>query len=120
MSALALLADSPGLFIGTCFVLGLAIGSFLNVVIHRLPLMLDRQWREQCRELAGEPGRTTDAAPADRPPFNLMVPRSACPSCNAPIKAWQNIPVASWLALGGRCAQCRRPIGARYPLVELL
>ncbi|MBS0579879.1 MAG: prepilin peptidase [Proteobacteria bacterium] len=120
MSLTELLASSPRLFIGTCFVLGLAIGSFLNVVIHRLPLMLERQWREQCLELASNPGQATHAPDTEPIRFNLMVPRSACPFCKAPIKAWQNVPVVSWLALKGRCAQCRHPIAARYPLVELL
>jgi leader peptidase (prepilin peptidase)/N-methyltransferase len=110
MSLVALLAASPSWFIGTCLVLGLAIGSFLNVVIYRLPLMLERQWREQCVEF----GAT--AAPAT--PFNLLVPRSTCPSCKRPITAMQNIPLVSWLVLGGRCAHCRAPISIRYPLIE--
>jgi leader peptidase (prepilin peptidase) / N-methyltransferase len=120
MSAIELLADSPGLYIGTCLVLGLVVGSFLNVVIHRLPLMLKRQWQEQCTELAAEAGNgaTAPARPAE--PYNLVVPRSACPACNAPITAGQNIPIISWLVLRGRCAGCATPISARYPLVELL
>jgi leader peptidase (prepilin peptidase)/N-methyltransferase len=96
-----------------CLVLGLLVGSFLNVVIHRVPVMLDRQWRAQCAELGGE---TLPAAPR----YNLIVPRSACPGCQAPITALQNIPVLSYLALRGRCASCRRPIGIRYPIIELL
>ena len=120
MAALELLADSPALFIGTCLVLGLVVGSFLNVVIHRLPLMLERQWRAQCVELAhSDSGATTMPAMAQER-FNLVVPRSACPHCQAPITAWQNIPLISWLALRGRCAKCAQPISARYPLVELL
>jgi leader peptidase (prepilin peptidase) / N-methyltransferase len=120
MSALALLAASPGLYIGTCLILGLVIGSFLNVVIHRLPLMLERQWREQCAQLAPAAG-TAASTPSSAPePFNLVLPRSACPSCGAAITAWQNIPLISWLALRGRCARCGKPISARYPLVELL
>ena len=118
MSALELLAVSPGLFIGTCLLLGLAVGSFLNVVIYRMPVMLERQWREQCAEVAGhDPGAATQPA-SDLKPFNLVVPRSACPSCKAPITALQNIPLVSWLALGGRCAKCGKTISARYPLVE--
>jgi leader peptidase (prepilin peptidase)/N-methyltransferase len=101
-------------------VLGLLIGSFLNVVIHRLPKMLDRQWREQCAELA--PGTPASAAPASSgaAPYNLVTPRSACPACHAPIHAWQNIPLVSYLALRGRCASCGVRISPRYPLVELL
>jgi leader peptidase (prepilin peptidase)/N-methyltransferase len=126
MSVLELLAASPALFIGACFVLGLTLGSFLNVVIYRLPLMLDREWREQCAEITAEPGTAgVDAATASAPPaiperFNLIVPRSACPACHAPITALQNIPILSWLILRGRCARCRAPISARYPLVEAL
>src|SRR5579862_5316744 len=115
MSVMELLAASPGLFIGTCVVLGLLIGSFLNVVIHRLPIMLERQWREEIAEppLAG-------ASPAPIQTYNLVVPRSACPACQAPIEAWQNIPVLSYLLLRGRCASCHAPISLRYPLIELL
>jgi leader peptidase (prepilin peptidase)/N-methyltransferase len=109
-----LVAGSGALFIGVCAVLGLLVGSFLNVVIHRLPVMLDRQWRQQCLELDGK------TEPEGTPPFNLVMPRSACPGCKAPITALQNIPVLSYLFLRGRCARCGRRIGARYPLVELL
>ena len=120
MSAIALLAASPGLFIGTCLALGLTVGSFLNVVIHRLPIMLERQWREQCGELI-TPEAGDAAVPARAvEPFNLIVPRSACPSCKTPITALQNIPLISWLLLRGRCARCGKPISVRYPLVELL
>jgi len=102
MSVIALLAASPGLYVVTCLVLGLVVGSFLNVVIYRLPVMLDRQWREQCAELA--PGPTSASMPGSPEPFNLMVPRSACPACKAPITALQNIPLISWLMLKGRSA----------------
>jgi len=127
MSVLQLLAASPALYIGACFVLGLTLGSFLNVVIYRLPLMLEREWREQCAESSGGPGTASVAAAtaghASAPPalperFNLIVPRSACPACRAPITALQNVPILSWLILRGRCARCRAPISARYPLVE--
>ncbi len=119
MSVIELLAASPGLFIGTCLVLGLAVGSFLNVVIFRLPVMLQRQWREQCAEAsaAGTAATAPDGAPER---FNLIVPRSACPSCRAPISALQNIPLVSWLVLRGRCGSCGAPISVRYPLVEAL
>ena len=116
---LELLATSPGVLVGTALVLGLVVGSFLNVVIHRLPVMLERQWREQCAELSADAAAAT--VPASAPQrFNLIVPRSACPSCGAPIKALQNIPLLSWLVLRGRCASCRKPISVRYPLVEAL
>jgi len=119
MSVIELLASSPAAFVGTCLVLGLAVGSFLNVVIYRLPVMLDRAWREQCRELTGEAAAATlPAGPQER--FNLVVPRSACPACRAPITALQNIPLISWLVLRGRCASCGKPISVRYPLVEAL
>ena len=80
-------ATSVALFVGLC------VGSFLNVVIHRLPKMLERSWQEQCAELRGETA-------AEQPAYNLVVPRSACPACGQPINALQNIPVVSWLALG--------------------
>ncbi len=117
MSLAELLAASPALFTGTCLVLGLVIGSFLNVVIHRLPIMLERHWRAECAALATEPP-TLPAEPAGR--YNLVVPRSACPSCRTPIAARHNIPVLSYLWLRGRCARCRSRISARYPLVEAL
>jgi leader peptidase (prepilin peptidase)/N-methyltransferase len=94
-------------------VFGLAIGSFLNVVIHRLPKMMEREWRAECAELAGQP------APQE-PPYTLAVPRSACPKCGHRITAWENIPIVSWLALRGKCSACRTPISFKYPLVELL
>ncbi len=93
---------------------GLLFGSFLNVVIHRLPLMLERRWAAECAELSGQP------APDEGTPLNLLHPRSRCPACQAPIHWYQNIPVLSWLALRGRCAACSTRISARYPLVELL
>jgi leader peptidase (prepilin peptidase)/N-methyltransferase len=105
---------SPGLFAGSVFVIGLLVGSFLNVVIYRLPIMLERDWRLQASEILAP---ATDAPAAVPPPvFNLVTPRSACPSCRTPIKAWQNIPVLSWLALRGRCAGCGTSISVRYPL----
>jgi leader peptidase (prepilin peptidase)/N-methyltransferase len=93
--------------------LGLVIGSFLNVVIHRLPKMMDNEWRAQCAELDGREAPDTGR-------YNLLVPRSACPACNAPVRARDNIPVLSWLLLQGKCAACGTRISARYPIVELL
>ncbi len=121
MSAISLLASSPALFIGTCLVLGLVVGSFLNVVIHRVPIMMERQWREQCEELQDPDHAAT--LPANVPAkerFNLVVPRSACPACKAPITALQNIPILSYLFLRGRCANCGVHISLRYPIVEAL
>jgi leader peptidase (prepilin peptidase) / N-methyltransferase len=119
-SVIELLATSPALFVGTCMMLGLIVGSFLNVVIYRLPVMLERQWREQCAEATGADAGATTVPAAAVQRFNLIVPRSACPECKAPIGALQNIPVLSYLVLKGRCANCGTAISARYPLVEAL
>ncbi len=118
---ITLLASSPGFFVGACFVLGLVVGSFLNVVIHRVPIMMERQWREQCAEIAQpDHAATMPAAPPAKERFNLVVPRSACPACKAPITALQNVPIVSYLVLRGRCANCGARISARYPVVEAL
>jgi leader peptidase (prepilin peptidase) / N-methyltransferase len=109
------LATTPGLLVGTAFVLALLVGSFLNVVIHRLPVMLDRQWRAHAKEMLAEPA----PAGANVEPYNLVKPRSACPHCGVPIRAHQNIPLVSWLLLRGRCASCGGRISVRYPVVEL-
>jgi leader peptidase (prepilin peptidase)/N-methyltransferase len=112
--------NSPALFTGSVFVLGLVVGSFLNVIIYRLPIMLEREWRAQAAELMpSDNGGAAAAAPASLERFNLSSPRSTCPTCKAPIKVWQNIPVVSWLILGGRCASCKSKISLRYPVVEL-
>ena len=113
MDVVTSLADAPGLFAICVFVLSLAVGSFLNVVIHRLPIMLNREWRQQCAELDGKP---VDP-PASR--FNLFVPRSHCPACDAQIKLIHNIPLVSYLVLRGKCAACSARVSARYPIVEL-
>ena len=94
-------------------VFGLCIGSFLNVVIHRLPKMLEREWRAECAALTG-------AAAVEAPAFNLMTPRSRCPSCGHAIAAHENIPLLSWALLRGKCSNCGARISAKYPLVELL
>jgi leader peptidase (prepilin peptidase)/N-methyltransferase len=113
-----LYSTSPALFAGSLFLLGLIVGSFLNVVIYRLPIILEREWRSQATEvLAVSAEPLAPAAPLGR--FTLSTPRSACPKCKAPITALQNIPVVSWLVLRGRCASCKAKISARYPLVEL-
>ena len=119
MELIELLGDSPAFFIGTCLVFGLLVGSFLNVVIYRLPVMLERQWREEAAQATATPG--TPAQETAKPErFNLVVPRSACPACKAPITALQNIPVLSYLFLKGRCAGCGIRISPRYPAIEAL
>jgi len=107
------LATDPQTIAVVAGVIGLCVGSFLNVVIHRLPKILDRGWRAQCAELAGETA-------VEQPRYNLVTPRSQCPACRHPISALENIPVLSYLVLRGRCSACKAPISARYPLVELL
>ena len=94
-------------------IFGLLIGSFLNVVIYRLPKMLERQWIAEYAEITG------NAAPETGTPFNLLVPRSHCTKCGHQIRWYENIPIASWLVLRGRCSGCAAPISVRYPLVEL-
>ena len=103
----------PALLVITVVLASLLVGSFLNVVIHRLPKMLERQWRAEFAEHAGH-----EAAPEPR--YNLAVPRSQCPSCGHRITALENIPVVSYLALGGRCSACKARISPRYPIVEAL
>ncbi len=141
-----LFATEPALLAGCVFVLSLLVGSFLNVVIHRLPTMLDREWQAQARELlddapaaeSADTGATMEYAvldvvafesaqasprtvpPRHETPYNLLVPRSRCPHCDAEIRAHQNIPVVSYLLLGGRCANCGSRISPRYPIVELV
>jgi leader peptidase (prepilin peptidase)/N-methyltransferase len=120
----------PLVFTILALVVGLAVGSFLNVVVYRLPRMMEREWRAQCAELAATDaaaaaggvtvaGGGVAAAPPEEP-FSLVRPRSRCPACGHPIAAWENIPVVSWLALRGRCSACRAPISPRYPVVEVL
>jgi leader peptidase (prepilin peptidase)/N-methyltransferase len=106
-------ADLQTLFPWMAGVLGLAVGSFLNVVVHRLPRMLQAQWKAQCAELEGH-------SPPPTPRYNLWTPASHCPACNRPVRAVHNIPVVSYLMLRGRCAFCGSPISARYPALELV
>ena len=103
----------PAVALPAAAVIGLCVGSFLNVVIHRLPKMMERGWADQCAELAGR-------EPEAKPRYDLMVPRSACPSFGHAITALENVPVVSWLALRGRCRACKAPISPRYPVVELV
>ncbi|HEY6967312.1 MAG TPA: A24 family peptidase [Burkholderiales bacterium] len=109
----------PAAFPWLALAVGLCVGSFLNVVIHRLPKMMERAWRADCAELLAGDAQGVAATPPQAP-YNLFVPRSACPGCGRGIKAIENVPIASWLALRGRCAGCGMRISARYPLVELL
>ncbi len=111
MSLLELLQSSPPAFAGVSAMLGLMVGSFLNVVIHRLPKMLEFGWRQQCAELRGEEPVAVSA-------YNLIVPRSACPYCNHAISAWENIPILSYLLLRGKCKGCGAAISPRYPVIE--
>jgi leader peptidase (prepilin peptidase)/N-methyltransferase len=112
-----LYTTDPALFAGSVFLLGLIVGSFLNVVIYRLPVILEREWRSQAADVLST--SADPAAPASIEPFTLSTPRSACPNCKAPVTALQNIPVISWLVLRGRCASCKAKISVRYPSVEL-
>ena len=102
---------------GLVGILGLLVGSFLNVVIYRLPIMMERQWAAECANLAG---KAPAESLAEAPPFNLMVPRSRCSHCAHQIRWYENIPVVSWLVLRGKCSSCGNKIGIRYPLVELI
>ncbi|MGC2458631.1 MAG: A24 family peptidase [Gallionellaceae bacterium] len=108
-----LLQTSPLFFIVLCGLVGLLVGSFLNVVIHRIPKMLEREWQAQCAKLSGK-------QPEDLPRYNLVVPRSACPHCGHNISAWENIPVISYLLLRGKCKECGARISLRYPTVEAI
>ena len=99
-------------FIILCTLIGLLVGSFLNVVIHRLPRMMELDWQAQCAELRGE-------ALPEHEPLSLARPRSRCPQCGHGITAMENIPVISWLALGGKCSACKALISIRYPIVEM-
>ena len=96
-------------------VVGLLIGSFLNVVIYRVPVMMERGWTQFAKEHL-----QLELTEEEQQPFNLMKPDSRCPKCHAPVKAWQNIPIFSYLMLGGKCGSCKTPISIRYPLIELL
>jgi leader peptidase (prepilin peptidase)/N-methyltransferase len=113
MEIINLLEHNLAFFSATVFVLGLLVGSFLNVVIHRLPQMMERGWQAQCKEYLGE-------SPAEHAPLTLAKPASHCPHCGHKIRFYENIPVLSYLWLHGKCSSCRRAISIRYPLIELL
>ena len=113
MDLIALLQASPFWFVLVVSVLGLLVGSFLNVVIYRLPIMMEQEWKAQCDELNNQ---TSELAAT----FTLSAPRSRCPQCNHAITAIENIPIISYLFLGGKCKQCKAPISKRYPLIEAL
>ncbi|MEO3864301.1 prepilin peptidase [Rheinheimera fenheensis] len=105
----------PALFIATVAIISLLVGSFLNVLIYRLPIMMEREWQQEYQAYF-----SPDKSTAATEPFNLAVPRSRCPKCHAAIKAYDNIPVISWLMLGGKCRSCKAPISVRYPAIEAL
>ncbi len=110
-SDLYLLALQPGLFVVLAALFGLMLGSFLNVVIHRLPRMLEREWQEQCAWLQGQ-----EPVPGQR--YDLILPASGCPQCAHVLRWYENVPILSWLMLRGRCSRCQCVISSRYPLVE--
>jgi leader peptidase (prepilin peptidase)/N-methyltransferase len=111
---LAYLQSEPLAALAVFVAMGLVAGSFLNVVVHRLPRMLERDWREQAEALKAEP----PSAPPAPVGYNLVRPGSTCPQCGAPVRAWQNVPILSYLAQRGRCRSCRAPIPWRYPVIE--
>ncbi|MEP2602414.1 MAG: prepilin peptidase, partial [Paraglaciecola sp.] len=121
-SSLQLMADYPAVFISVVFVISLLVGSFLNVVIYRLPVMMERGWKAEVDEYLLSQNTThqvnasqaPDANTSTPETFNLVKPDSTCPKCQHKIRAWENIPVISWLALGGKCSQCKSPIPIRY------
>lgn len=119
MSAIIeLLAQSPTYYLALVFIVSLMVGSFLNVVIYRVPVMMERSWQAEYREYFQSENKTpTDETTLE--PFNLVKPDSTCPKCGHRIRAWENIPVISWLLLRGKCASCASPISIRYPIVEL-
>ncbi|MEG0637088.1 MAG: prepilin peptidase, partial [Pseudomonas sp.] len=112
MNLLDFLASQPLAYLIAATLLGLIVGSFLNVLVHRLPVMMNRQWRDEAREALELPAHS-------EPRFDLFLPASRCPHCEHQIRAWENIPLLSYLYLRGRCASCKTPISPRYPLVEL-
>lgn len=122
MEIFDLLSASPGFLLTVCIILGLLVGSFLNVVVYRLPIMLQRDWRAQCCDYLEIENPTPDnnESSAKFEVFNLQKPNSHCPLCNHKIRAWENVPVLSYLFLGGKCSSCKTKISIRYPAVELV
>lgn len=116
---LQLMAESSVFFISLVFVVSLMVGSFLNVVVYRLPIMMERSWRRECESFLQLDSSIDNASTPEIASFNLIKPDSTCPKCQHKIRAWENIPVISWLLLKGKCSQCRKPISIRYPLIEL-
>ncbi len=112
------LLDQPVWLLSLGGILGLLVGSFLNVVIYRLPVMMQTAWRDDCQSFLAEDSGVEQASTEERERFDLIKPDSHCPQCNSPIRAWQNIPVLSYLIQRGKCASCSAPISIRYPLVE--
>lgn len=127
---ISVLSQYPWLFVALSFIFSATIGSFLNVVIHRFPVMMKREWQQECHhylqeyhpEVVSKVGIDTLSRPLDGYPekYNLVVPGSACPKCKTAIKPWHNLPIAGWLMLKGRCAACHTSISSRYPMIELL
>lgn len=107
------LRTEPVIFVTFSVIFGLTVGSFLNVVIHRLPKMMEREWHANCLELQGK-------EVPEQPKYTIVTPRSACPKCGHQITALENIPIISWLILGGKCSNCKTKISKRYPLIEAL
>ena len=122
MTFFSALQAYPLMGLACTLVLGLLVGSFLNVVIYRLPKMMERGWQDQCRDFLTNEGdiATLPANDSKQEPFNLMVPASRCPHCGHKIKPWENIPVISYLFLRGKCSNCKAGISARYPVIELV
>ena len=122
--------QAPWLFICLSFVFAATIGSFLNVVIHRFPVMMKREWQQECNQylqeyhadIVKQVGIEKLNKPIDHypPKYNLVVPGSACPKCKTSIQPWHNLPILGWLMLRGKCAACHAPISSRYPIIELI
>jgi len=115
-----ILAQMPALLYASTGALGLVIGSFLNVVILRLPRMMERDWRQECAELLADAANADGAGADSAERLTLSTPGSSCPNCGHQIRPWENIPVLSFLLLRGRCSNCAKPISWRYPLIEAL
>lgn len=117
---IALMVNNTTYFYTTVTLLSLVVGSFLNVVIHRLPIMMEKSWLCECREYLADELKPSEKDDSEAPIYNLSLPRSACPKCGHQITALENIPIISWLILKGKCSSCANPISVRYPVVECL